>query len=137
MRWKPKIAGSMAALLTILFAFAATAGCERGAFGYYGERAVLDVTVMRGPIDPAGGGDGEDEEPVEGARVVAHPFSGDFTRNGMTDRAGNIRFQVAPGRWQIFVEECPGAIHLPDERTVTVQPGGETSVRFTCDTGIR
>lgn len=134
---KSKIRGKLRPLFVLFIAVLTGAACERGAFGFYGDRATLDITVRRGPIDPAGGTGHDNEAPVEGARVVARPFSGDFTRDGLTDAAGNLSYQVAPGRWQIIVETCPGAQGMPPEQTITVQPGGQTTVRFLCDTGIR
>jgi hypothetical protein len=134
---KSKTRGITRPLFGLLLVTLATTACEQGAFGFYGDRATLDITVRKGPIDPAGGSGQDNEEPVAGARVVARPFSGDFTREGLTDAAGNLSYQVAPGRWQIIVETCPGAQGTPPEQTITVQPGGQTTVRFLCDTGIR
>ena len=97
------------------------------------------VEVSLGPLDPVETeGQPSRTRPAAGARVVARDADGDRAAEGLTDANGVARLSVAPGRYVITIQECPGAMSLPKgDVTVDVEAGRLATAALTCDTGIR
>ena len=123
--------------MAALSALVLTSACEIDSLGIDGESGTIQVTVVRGPLNPVGQAGQPDVEPVNGARVSARPAFGDVTRTTSTNAFGFASFQVPAGTWNVMVDACPGALGAPPMATVQVPPGGVAVAGFECDTGIR
>jgi hypothetical protein len=135
---RPPIRMSRAAIPHTLAAiFLALTACEFETFGVDDQDGAIQVIVVRGPLHPVDQPGQLNEEPVQGALVMARPAFGDVTRSTSTNAFGVAHFRVAAGTWRLAVQNCPGALGTPIDQTVQVTPGGFATARFECDTGIR
>jgi hypothetical protein len=96
----------------------------------------IDLTVVKGPINPVVR-EGEDNTlPVADATVEFRRLEGG-RHTLRTDEAGVARASLVPGTYVVTVTECPLTLALPDPDTVQVVSGERQSLRQECDTGIR
>lgn len=113
------------------------AACSSPALGPDGPTGILEISVMRGPIDPVEVEGRPNEAPVQGARIALHADNGNVRHRSSSDAQGIVRFRVNAGRWTAVVETCPGALDLPSSQSVEVVANATATTRFGCDTGIR
>jgi len=111
------------------------AGCGSSILG--GDPATaIAVEVMKSPIRPVAREGEDNSAPVAGALVrVRAEGGGQLDRR--TDAGGIARIPLAPGRYEVEVRECPGAMSLPSPEPVVVTAGHEEPLTLVCDTGIR
>ena len=62
---------------------------------------------------------------------------GGGSEEAVTGADGTVRLLLSPGDYRVEVTACPGALALPGEAPVTVEPGSIESITLSCDTGIR
>ncbi|MGH7573135.1 MAG: hypothetical protein ACREMK_15035 [Gemmatimonadota bacterium] len=97
----------------------------------------LEILVLKGPIEPVEREGVENTAPVAEAVLVIRSFGGRRVAELTTNADGRTRAPLAPGRYTVVVERCPGALFLPEPATATVDIGVFAGVRLECDTGIR
>lgn len=114
----------------------AAAGCGTSIAGSDPDTG-LDVTVLRGPIEPVAMEGEENSEPVPGARVRVTALGASGRVEGFTGSGGTAGFTLRPGAYEVEVLECPGALALPPPVEVTIVDGSRVPLSLECDTGIR
>lgn len=125
--------GIHAVLLSL--AVFASGGCSSDILGDDPSTGI-DLTVVKGPINPVER-EGEDNTlPVDGAKVELQRLGGG-RHTVRTDESGNASVSLVPGSYVVTVTECPLTLALPDPDTVQVVSGERRSLRQECDTGIR
>lgn len=124
------------AVLGALIVSALMAGCGTSLLGEDPDTALL-VEVSRGPIEPVAREGQENSAPVAGAlvRIRADDRGGQLDRRTGPD--GRVRVPLDPGRYEVEVLDCPGAVSLPAPASVIVAEGREEALALVCDTGIR
>ena len=95
------------------------------------------VSVWKGPIQPVAMEGQENSAPVAGAVILVERVDGSGSSRITTGAEGRITANFRPGAYAVTVEECPGAMVLPEPVGAVVISGGFALVRFDCDTGIR
>jgi hypothetical protein len=125
--------GIHAVLLSL--AVFASGGCSSDILGDDPSTGI-DLTVVKGPINPVER-EGEDNTlPVDGAKVELQRLGGG-RHTVRTDESGSASVSLVPGSYVVTVTECPLTLALPDPDTVQVVSGERRSLRQECDTGIR
>ena len=111
------------------------AGCGSSILGDDPATAIA-VSVRKSPIQPVPREGEDNSAPVAGALVrVRAEGGGQLDRRTAAD--GTVRVPLAPGRYEVEVRECPGALALPPPAAVSVTRGHEEALTLMCDTGIR
>ncbi|HEX6639876.1 MAG TPA: carboxypeptidase-like regulatory domain-containing protein, partial [Thermoanaerobaculia bacterium] len=99
--------------------------------------AIVEVSLW--PVDPVEvAGQPTRTRPAVDAHVLVLDENGRAVADQTTGADGRAHILLAPGRYTIRIDECPGAMSGPKEdAAVTVAPGEFAAVALTCDTGIR
>ena len=97
----------------------------------------LEISVVRGPINPVQREDEPNSAPVAQARVKIRRLPDGAVRTVQTDENGTLLLSVVSGDYTIEIERCPTGTMFSKPLHLTVAPGARTPATIICDTGIR
>ncbi len=126
---------AMRAVLFLVAASAAATACSNDILGD-DPNTGIDLTVVKGPIQPVVREGEDNTAPVEDAKVEFRRLDGG-RHTARTNALGEARVSLLPGTYVVTVLECPLTLALPDPDTVEVVSGQRQVLRQECDTGIR
>jgi hypothetical protein len=97
----------------------------------------LLIEVRKSPIVPVVREGEDDSAPVGNAEVRIRGLDRGGSLAVRTGPDGTVRVALRPGRYELEVIECPGALSLPSPQEAGVVGGRIDPALFICDTGIR
>lgn len=97
----------------------------------------LEISVVRGPINPVEREGEPNSAPVAQARVKIRRLPNGAVRTVETDENGTLLLSVVSGDYAIEIERCPTGTMFSKLLHLTVAPGARTPATIVCDTGIR
>ena len=99
--------------------------------------AELEISVVRGPINPVQHEGEPNPVPVAQARVKVRRLPDGAVRTVETDENGTFLLSVVSGDYTIEIERCPSGTMFSKPLQLTVAPGARAPATIICDTGIR
>jgi hypothetical protein len=97
----------------------------------------LEISVVRGPINPVEREGEPNSVPVAHARVKIRRLPDGAVRTVETDENGTLLLPVVSGDYTIDVDRCPTGTMFSKPLQLTVARGARTPATLICDTGIR